>query len=182
MAAKAVWSRPRALNVGPLGGREHMDNVRLQPVTYAELSVLRHEVAVSKEPQHVQTPEFLVVRFSGVYRDGAAGKGDALYILASAAAARKAWWSPSTILDFRDLEYRWGDEMQWVTSITWDAGVRAEAPLAVVVGDKSRDALRSLLRDDYGDTCVETMDDAFAMCRRKAQEYKQRLKEIRDRA
>jgi hypothetical protein len=157
-----------------------MDEIRLHPVTYTELSSLRHEVAISEGPRF-QTPEFLVVRYSGSYRYGAEGKGDALYIVSTATAARKAWWSPSTILDFRDLEYHWGDEMEWISSIVWDPGIRAYEPFAVVVGDNCRQSLRSLLREDYQNFCVETLEVAFAQCRRKAQEHKQLLKEIRDR-
>ncbi len=41
-----------------------------------------------------------------------------------------------------------------------------------VVGDRCRDALRSLLRDEYQGLCVELLDEAFALCRRKAEEHK----------
>ena len=158
-----------------------MDEVRLRPVTYTELSAIRHEVLISEDPQF-QAPEFLLIRYSGSYRDGASGQGDALYIVAAAEAARKAWWSRSTILDFRDLEYHWGDEMQWTTSIAWEPSIRAQEPLAIIVGNRCREALRSLLREEYEIYCVETLEEAFAMCHRKAQEYEQCLREIRERA
>src|SRR5438067_50640 len=155
-----------------------MDEVSLRPITLAELSGLRHEIAVAERPSG-RPPEFLVIRYSGEYRSGSAGRGDALYIVATAAAARKAWWSPSTVLDFRDLEYYWGDEMQWVTSIVWDPVIRTHQPLAVVVGNKCRDALRTLLREEYERFCVETPEQAFALCRQQAVLYDQRLKEFR---
>jgi hypothetical protein len=155
-----------------------MGVVRLRPVTFAELSDLRHEVAIADGPQF-QTPEFLVVRYFGVYKQGAAGLGDALYIVATAAAARKAWWSPCTVIDFRELEYCWGDEMAWVTSIVWDRILRAHAALAVVVGDRCRDAMRSLLREEYERFCVENLEQAFESCRRQALVYDQRLEEFR---
>ena len=98
-----------------------MSEVRLRSVSYAELSGLRHEVAVV-DGRPFETPEFLVIRYFGSYRDGAEGEPDAKYILAAAAAARQAWWSYSTILDFRELEYHWGDNMHWVTQIGWDPG------------------------------------------------------------
>jgi hypothetical protein len=158
-----------------------MDEVRLRPVTYTDLSAIRHEVAVSEAPQF-RSPEFLVIHYTGSYRDGSEGTPDALYIVAAAAAARAAWWCPSTILDFRELEYHWGDNMAWVTGITWDKGIRLAWPLAIVVGDGCRKALRSLLREEYAGLCVETLDEAFALCRQKAREHEERLKEIRDRA
>jgi hypothetical protein len=156
-----------------------MDEVRLRTVTYAELSALRHEVAVSEAPRF-HSAEFLVVRYFGSYRDGGAGKPDALYILAAAAAAREAWWCYSTILDFRELEYHWGDNMEWIARIGWDPGLRLRWPLAVVVGDKCRYALRSLLREKYQGLCVESLEEAFALCRQKVQEHEQRLNELRE--
>jgi hypothetical protein len=146
-----------------------MTEVRLRPVTYSELSSLRHEVAVADSPPF-QAPEFLVIRYFGSYRDGAEGEPDARYILAAAAAAREAWWSHSTILDFRELQYRWGDNMRWVTRIGWDSGMRLHWPLAVVVGERCRDAMRSLLRDEYQGLCVESLEEAFALCRQKVRE------------
>jgi hypothetical protein len=155
-----------------------MNEVRLRPVTYTDLSALRHGVAVSETPPF-HTPEFLVIRYFGSYRSGADGKPDALYIVATAAAAREAWWCPSTILDFRALEYHWGDNMEWVTGVTWDKGLRLAWPLAVVVGDGCRKALRSLLRERYEGLCVESLEEAFALCRRKAEEHRQQLRERR---
>ncbi|TMQ29297.1 MAG: hypothetical protein E6K70_25890 [Planctomycetota bacterium] len=157
-----------------------MDEVSLRPITLAELSGLRHEIAVAERPSG-RPPEFLVIRYSGEYRSGSAGRGDALYIVATAAAARKAWWSRSTVLDFQDLEYHWGDEMEWVTSIVWDPVTCFHEPLSVVVGERCRDALRSLLREGYARFCVETLEQAFALCRQQEQVYDQRLMEFRDR-
>ncbi len=159
--------------------QKYMYEVRLRQVTLADLSDLRHEVAIAEGPWF-RPPDFLVIRYSGAYRYGSAGKGDALYIVATAAAARKAWWSPSTVLDFRDLEYRWGDEMGWVTGITWDPVIGTHEPLAMVVGDKCRDALRSLLREEYERFCVDTLEQAFILCHQQDQVYQERLRSFRD--
>jgi hypothetical protein len=150
-------------------------------VTYADLSALRHEVAVV-DGQRFQPPEFLIIRYFGSYRDGSEGTPDALYILAAAAAAREAWWSRCTIIDFCELVYRWGDNMAWVTQIGWDRVTRLHWPLAIVVGDGCRDALRSLLRDKYAEVCVESLDEAFALCRVKDAEHERKLEEWRSQA
>jgi hypothetical protein len=150
-------------------------------VSYAELSALRHEVAVV-DGLRFQPPEFLVVRYFGSYRDGGEGEPDAKYILAAAAAAREAWWSRCTILDFRELEYRWGDNMAWIAQIGWDRVTQLRWPLAVVVGSKCRNALRSLLRAEYQGLCVESLEEAFTLCRQKATEHQQRLREFRRQA
>jgi hypothetical protein len=57
-----------------------------------------------------------------------------------------------------------------------------KGPLAIVVGDKCRNALRSLLRKDYEGLCVESLQEAFALCRQKAREHEQQLREKRGQA
>jgi hypothetical protein len=158
-----------------------MGSIRLQPVSLSDLSGLHHEVFISSEPRTL-IPKFLVIRYSGKYRSGAEGRGDALYIVATAEAARKAWYAPSTVLDFRELGYDWGDEMEWITSIGWNPVIGCREPLAVVVGDGCRRALKTLLSEDYEGCCVEDMEEAYSLCRRLRLEYEQRLKERRDRA
>lgn len=155
-----------------------MDELKFRTVSLSELSALSHEIAIVDGPSH-EASEFLIVRYSGAYRSGGQGRPDALYIVATAAAARAAWWAPCTILDFRKLEYSWGDEMEWVTSITWDHIIRSNAPFAVVVGDRCRDALQSLLRERYECVCVETLERAIIACRQQKQLYDKRLKEFR---
>ena len=61
--------------------------------------------------------------------------------------------------------------MSWVKNITWDRLIRAHQALAVIVGDSCRDALRSLLRDDYERFCVETLEEALDSCRKQAVIY-----------
>jgi hypothetical protein len=153
-----------------------MDETQLRKLRLADLSGLRHETFSSdRDP----IPEFLVLRYFGAYRDGSEGRGDALYIVATAEAARKAWYSRCTVLDFRELEYRWGDEMEWVTSIGWNPVISDHEPLGIVVGEKCRGALKSLLGEKYEQHCVETLEEAFALCRRQELGYKQHLKDWR---
>ena len=153
-----------------------VDEVRLKPVTFEQLSALRHSVFVSESAGR-GSPEFLVVRYEGVYRDGGAGHDDALYLVAAAKAAQKAWWAPCTILDLRELQYSWGDEMEWITSIGWDGVMRLHSPLAIVVSDKCRAPLKSLLEADFGRFCVDGMEAAYASCRRQDVEWKQAIKD-----
>ena len=84
-----------------------VDEIRLRPVTFEQLSAISHSVFVSDAAGR-GSPEFLVIRYAGVYRDGSSGKGDALDIIATAEAAMKAWWAPCTILDPRDSSTRGG--------------------------------------------------------------------------
>jgi hypothetical protein len=153
-----------------------VSNVCLRKVTFEELSSIQHEVFVSDD---AASPTFLVVRYRGTYKIGAAGRGDALYIVAAAEAAQKAWWAPCTVLDLRELEYQWGDEMEWITSIGWDRGTRLHAPLAILVGERCRPALKSLLEESFERYCVDTMEEAFAHCRKQEIEWRRQLKDFR---
>jgi len=156
-----------------------VDEIRLRPVTFEQLSAISHSVFVSDAAGR-RSPEFLVIRYAGVYRDGSSGKGDALYIVATAEAALKAWWAPCTILDLRELQYAWGDEMEWITSIGWGRLTRCHAPLAIVVSDKCRAALKSLLEDQFDRFCVDSMDAAYSSCRKQQVEWEQALKGWRE--
>ena len=86
------------------------------------------------------------------------------------------------LLDFRDLHYAWGEELEWVTSIGWDRVIRSRQPLGVLVGEGCRGTLKSLLGQDYEEFCVDTLEQALARCRQREQEYKQRLQDFRGRA
>jgi len=156
-----------------------MDDVRLRPVTFEQLSAVRHSVFVSESADR-DPPEFLVIRYEGVYRDGSSGRGDALYLVAAAEAAQKAWWAPCTILDLREFQYSCGDEMEWITSIGWDRVTRCHSPLAIVVSDKCRAALKSLLEAEFDRFCVESMEAAYSSCRKQEIEWERAMKVWRE--
>jgi hypothetical protein len=149
--------------------------MQLVQVKLDQLSRLTHTVWVSEHERH-GTPEFLVIKYCGIYRDGFDGSPDAKYILATAAAARAAWFSEVVVLDFTDLAYAWGDEMGWVFDITREPGLGCSSPLVVVVGDRSRDAIKTLIPEDYADVCRDDLTAAEELGRSKRAEYKAWLK------
>jgi hypothetical protein len=152
--------------------------MQLRRVTYDQLSARSHQVFVSDD-ETSGAHQFLVIQFQGIYKAGAAGSGDALYIVSAIEAARRAWWAPSTVVDFRELEYTWGDEMEWVAEIGWDRVTRIQAPLAIVISDKCRKALKSLLEAEFERVCVDTLESAFELCRAQEMQWHQQLKEWR---
>ena len=85
--------------------------MQLNTVSLEQLSALEHEVRLPNHPKF-QVPEFKVIAYAGSYRSGAQGKDDALYIMAAAAAAHKAWYTESIVIDFSRLRYDWGDESE----------------------------------------------------------------------
>ena len=77
------------------------------------------------------------VAFTGNYRDGSAGAPDA-HLMDGVIKTIKGAWRPSAmIIDFSDLVYDWGDEMDMFIPIEDDTD-------ALVVGDKCRRALTTL--------------------------------------
>jgi hypothetical protein len=148
--------------------------MRLHEVTLSDLSPLRHTIRLT-EAEGWDTPEFMVISYTGDYRYGSAGAPDARCILATAEAAHRAWYSQAIVLDFSRLSYQWGDEMEWVLGIGGRTGECAY-PLVIVVGDGCRAAMITLLEDEYAPHCVESLPEAYLLGRRKIEEYDRCLK------
>jgi hypothetical protein len=49
--------------------------------------------------------------------------------------------------------------------------------LAIVVSDKCRAALKSLLEEEFDRFCVESMEAAYTSCRQKCIEWRQAIKD-----
>lgn len=148
--------------------------MQLNTVSLEQLSALKHEVRLPNHPKF-HAPEFKVIAYTGTYRSGAEGKNDALYITATAAAAHRAWYTESIVIDFSRLRYEWGDEMQWVLNIGQRAPATCHFPLAIIVGPQCDQALKSLIPGEYGDHCVASLEDAVALLVGKRSAYKQCL-------
>lgn len=146
--------------------------MELREVRYEDLSSITHTTWLS-EPAGHRAPEFLVVKYSGVYRPGSRGHTDATYIEATLEAARKAWDCQSLILDFTNLEYVCGDEMTGVFCIGWTHAIQRHFPLAVIVGERCRDALASLLLDAYDGICGDDLAAAVELARRERARYEE---------
>jgi hypothetical protein len=148
--------------------------MKLSTVKLEELSSLTHEVKLP-ETEKFHTPAFKVISYHGEYGYGAGGKNDALYICATATAAHKAWYTEGIIIDFSDLKYEWGDEMEWVFGIAQGGSTKCTFPVVVLVGDRSKQAIQTLIPGEYAELCAETFADAVALIERKRNEYKRCL-------
>ncbi len=148
----------------------------MNPVKFSDLSNISVEYFLA-EHEKFSTPNFLWLKYSGEYKPGSEGKGDALFIMASAEAAHKAWYSKGVVFDFTDLEYTWGDEMSWVFGFGYDRVTRCEYPVAIVVSDKCSDALKSLEPAEFKTKCVGTEVEATKMILEKYETYGLCLKE-----
>lgn len=133
------------------------------------------------EHKPLSTPEYLVLKYTGTYQSGAAGRSDALFIVSTAKAAQEAWFTKMVILDFSELSYQWGDEMAWVYGLGWDRVLRFDRPLAIIVGDLCKDALKSLAPDDFEARCVEDLASAQRLARKQLKAYEHHLKNVHGR-
>ncbi len=113
-----------------------------------------------------------MISYAGTYRPGSQGKDDALYIVATASAAHKAWYTESIVIDFSRLSYKWGDEMQWVLNIGQQAPATCIFPLAIIVGPNCEQALKTLIPGEYADHCVTSLEDALILLVGKRSAYK----------
>lgn len=149
-------------------------SMQLNPVSLDQISSLKHEVLL---PTHAKfkPPSFKVIAYIGEYRLGAQGRDDALYIMATAASAHKAWYTDGIVIDFSRLHYEWGDEMEWVLKIGQIGAVNCDFPLAIVVGPDCEGALRSLIPGEYEDYCVTCLDDAVTLLDTKRRAYEKCL-------
>ncbi|RQP21436.1 hypothetical protein [Piscinibacter terrae] len=94
--------------------------------------------------------KLLRVRFAGDYGCGAGGNGDATYMDAMYRAAVEIIDPDGLILDFSDLNYKWGDLLGKVLNVPDCLAQRGRPPFAIVVAKGCEKAVLSLLTEDLG--------------------------------
>ena len=149
----------------------------LVPVTFEKLSSIKCSVALAPH-ERLATPEFLQISFEGTYQSGSSGKGDSRFLSAMIIAAQTAWDVQSTIVDLSNLVYDWGDEMHSLWDVCWSPHYRCNAPLAVIVGDNCRTALKSLAPDEYERFAVESFEEALTSIREQKPKYDRCVKDF----
>jgi hypothetical protein len=117
-----------------------------------------------------RAPDVKVIEYSGTYREGSAGRDDALFMLATIAAAQAAWFTAGLVIDLRQLAYSWGDEMEWLTN----SGGPAVRASVIVPGPACRAALGSLLEEDFDKCCMDSFDEAVRAVRLRVAESRRR--------
>ena len=119
----------------------------------------------------------LVVTFCGTADNVREHAGGFDFMAAMIGAGRTLWDPGALVLDLSGLEYRWGDGMAHPIGVArgktlaneWQ---EEEIPLAIVVSDKCREGLASLLDDELGlnheDYFVDNLVSAIALAARKS--------------
>jgi len=153
--------------------------MKLTEVTFSDLSNIVHQIFIS-EHQRFATPDFKIIKFVGVYDYGSAGANDGLYIRAIYEAVHTAWYTHANILDFTELDYQWGDQMDHVFNFGWNSYIQYQHPLVVIVGERCREALQSLLTSNYQKDCCDTLEEAIQLAKQKHLDHEKHLAEWRN--
>ncbi len=112
--------------------------------------------------------QILVVAYSGEYGVGCEGNADARYMSAMGKMGIELYTPDAVIIDFQDLEYVWGDMLAMVFGLGGLKNYPHNIPRAMVVGEKCKKAIETLL---FGmesnepatneDWIFESMDEAI---------------------
>ncbi len=109
-----------------------------------ELSEIKYEVHIGKSSE-VNYLEIMVLKFMGVYGFGSTGNSDAIFMRAIGEAVLEAWEPGGLIIDLSELSYEWGDQLEYVFGMGSYKYRDMPFPIALIVGDKSEEAIRTLL-------------------------------------
>lgn len=107
--------------------------------------------------------EILVVRFEGTCGYGSGSNGDCVYMAAMTQAGLTAFEPLALVLDMRGLSYEWGDMMGHVLAAGSDQYVDAPFPTAVVVSDRCREGLTSLVQDEMDEEPEEWLFESLEL-------------------
>ncbi|MCP1135273.1 hypothetical protein NKT34_18390 [Paenibacillus polysaccharolyticus] len=122
-----------------------------------ELSDLKYEVHIG-DSEAVKYCKIMILKFVGEYGYGSGGNSDAIYMCAIGKAVLEAWEPAGLILDFSELTYEWGDQLEDVFYIGEDQYRNIPFPVALIVGERSEEAIRTLILGVYSDQTTEDID------------------------
>ncbi|MEK5476302.1 hypothetical protein NYE70_05055 [Paenibacillus sp. FSL R5-0407] len=109
-----------------------------------DLSEIQYEVHIGSS-NVVNYLKIMVLKFIGEYGFGSAGNSDAIYMRAMGEAVLEAWNPGGLIIDLSELSYEWGDRLEDVFYIGSYKYRDKPFPIALIVGDKSEEAVRTLI-------------------------------------
>ena len=111
-------------------------------------------------------PSILVVSFAGTYPEGSRGNNHGHYIAASTVHGLAIFDPWCVVLDFRDLDYRWGNTLllvfEYIERFMGGDEGDPSFPVVVVTSDKCREAFLSLVTPTGGQPPEWHFDDVDA--------------------
>jgi hypothetical protein len=113
--------------------------VNLRPARFEDESNIRCEFQLDRSAD-IHSYATLIAKFAGRYREGSGGNPDARFICGMLKAAIEVWRPGALVINFSELDYVWGDEMDWFLSPTFN-----NLPAAVVIGPGCAAAIATLI-------------------------------------
>jgi hypothetical protein len=98
----------------------------------------------------------LVVSYSGNYKIGGAGNGDAVSMMAKRDFGLTMTGASAVIIDFRELNYVWGDMIESVIYFSHNC---VNPIVACVLGEGCREAIGTLVHDDVNSKQPATTEE-----------------------
>jgi hypothetical protein len=154
-----------------------MVNYPYSEVRLSELSKIAHSFHIVTSSGG-RVADALIIKFVGSYGVGCKGNDDACYMRAVASAGLEAWRPGVLVFDFSELDYVWGDMLDSVLSVGKGKVSALEMlingkisdisdlkpsdiPTIVVVSDRCRKAVRSLLVEEMSENPEKWMFDSL---------------------
>lgn len=151
--------------------------VQTKQMKLEDLSNIRYEVYIG-DSISVSYLEIMILKFTGHYGFGSEGNSDAAYMNAMGKAALEAWEPGGLIIDLSDLSYEWGDRLETLFNIGNEKYCDTPFPIALIVGPKSKEAIRTLLLGIDSKQEIEEigwifncLDEAWEYIERKLGQY-----------
>lgn len=119
-------------------------SISTQQVRLEDLSEINYEIHIGTSLS-VEYLTIMILKFSGSYGFGSSGNCDAAFMSAIGKAALEAWSPDGLIIDLSELYYEWGDQLERVFFIGSDRYIDSPFPVALLVGAKCEEAVRTLL-------------------------------------
>lgn len=105
--------------------------------------------------------EILVISYKGKYGFGSGGNNDAQYMYAKGEFGLNVYDPLGVVLNLTELEYEWGDMIDMVFNIGDNHYRELDFPLALVVGDKCKEALGTLFHGVESKESPTTREHVF---------------------
>ncbi len=115
---------------------------RFVPVQLSDLSTLQYSFSQPEANARSDRTRILCVTFQGVYGYGSAGNSDARFMKAVVHLGCEAFDPKGIVLDFRQLDYQWGDEMAFPIEAAHVDWVRP----AILISDLCRQGMTSFVQ------------------------------------
>jgi len=119
------------------------NKIELEPLHPEKMSTIKVSFSIGNSRIN-DAFSIMVIKFSGKYDSD----DDAHYMYAKGQFGLMAYFPIGAILDFRDLEYHWGDKMDLVFDIGRGQYEGEDFPTALLIGEQCKKAIGTLVHDD----------------------------------